>query len=139
MKSKISESIILLRIDRGENIIESIKTFCEINKVECASVSGIGAADRITCGVYNVETKEYKELGFEGTFEILSLSGNITKMNNQPYIHIHITASDETGSCFGGHLKEARISATCEVVLNIINCSADRLYDDQTGLNLLDI
>ncbi len=139
MKIKNIGYDILLRIDRGENLIESLKTACLQNNITCASVNGIGAADIITCGVYNINTKEYKELGFEGTFEILSLSGNITTMNAQPYIHIHITASDENGVCFGGHLKEARISATCEIVLNIIDCNIDRFYDEKTGLNLINI
>lgn len=139
MRSKSTHGHVVIRIDKGENLIESLKIACIEHHVVCASVSGIGATDFFKCGVFNLETKEYKELEFTGTFEILSLCGNITKKNGETYIHIHITAGDENGCCVGGHLIEARISATCEIILDVIDDNLERKFDSSLGINLLEL
>ena len=57
-------------------------------------------------------------------------------MNNEPYIHIHMSAADKNNNVVGGHLNEAYISATAEIVLEIIEASVDRIKDPNTGLNI---
>ena len=60
-------------------------------------------------------------------------------MNNEPYVHLHITVGDENCSSFGGHLIEARISATAEIFIHTLDCEVARVRDKAVGLNLLDI
>ena len=139
MRAKQIGNHIIMRIDRGEMLLDELNSVCRKYSVGCASVSGIGATDSFVCGVFNLETKEYKEFEFNGTYEILSLSGNITVKDGDPYIHLHICAGDELGKCIGGHLKQARISATCEIIISLIDCKVGRVHDAGSGLNLLDI
>lgn len=139
MRDKQIGNHIIMRIDRGEMLLDELNSVCRKYSVGCASVSGIGATDSFVCGVFNLETKEYKEFEFNGTYEILSLSGNITVKDGDPYIHLHICAGDELGKCIGGHLKQARISATCEIIISVIDYQLERMHDTETGLNLLDI
>ena len=58
-------------------------------------------------------------------------------MDSKPYIHLHMSAGDEKGAVYGGHLNKAVVSATCEMVVNILEGTVDRYYDEQIGLNLL--
>ena len=139
MKAKKADNIYYLRVDRGEYVIDSIKKICLMYDIKTASISGIGATDKFRCGVYNVNTKQYSETEFCGVYEILSLCGNITRFDGEPYIHAHICASDENGVVVGGHLKEARISATCEMIITAANTSIGRIPDKATGLNILDL
>ncbi len=44
--------------------------------------------------------------------EITSLVGNISQMNGEVYLHIHINLANEENKVFGGHLTSAIISAT---------------------------
>lgn len=81
-------------------------------------------------------TRKICENEFKGCFEIVSLTGTVNTKGGKYYSHLHISAGDESGRVFGGHLNEAHISATAEVVIRIINGEVDRFYDDATGLNL---
>ena len=47
-----------------------------------------------------------------------------------------MSAANESGAVVGGHLNSARVSATCEMVIRVIDGAVDRFKDDVTGLNL---
>lgn len=127
---------VMARADRGEEILESIKRIALAENIKLASVSALGAVDDFTVGVYNVEEKKYYSNSFTGSFEIVSLTGTINTMNGEFYAHLHMSAGNDRGEVFGGHLNKATVSATCEMVITLINGRVDREYDEITGLNL---
>ena len=57
-------------------------------------------------------------------------------MNGEFYTHIHMSAGNEKGEVFGGHLNRAIVSATCEMFIEIIDGEVDRYFDEEIGLNL---
>lgn len=130
---------IVLRIDRGEEVVETIVKLCEIEKIALASVNGIGAADHVLMGLYDVGLQQFNSTELNCPLEITALAGNITKMNGNVYQHLHITVADAKGNAYGGHLKQAWISGTAEVILDLISGEVDRALDSitGTGLNLL--
>lgn len=127
---------VMARADRGEEILESVKRIALAENIKLASVSALGAVDDFTVGVYNVEEKKYYSNNFTGNFEIVSLTGTINTMNGEFYAHLHMSAGNDRGEVFGGHLNKATVSATCEMVITLINGRVDREYDEITGLNL---
>lgn len=138
MQYKRFNNTIVARIDKGEEILDKIKEISLKENVKLANVNAIGATNNFTVGVLNVDEKKYCSNEFKGNFEIVSLSGTINTMNNEFYTHIHMSAGNEKGEVFGGHLNKAVVSATCEMVINIIDGIVDRKYDDSIGLNLFD-
>ena len=104
--------------------------------IKLAHVSALGATNDFTVGVYKVNEKKYYKNHFVGDFEIVSLTGTINTMNHEFYTHIHMSAGNDSGEVFGGHLNEAVVSATCEMVITIIDGEVERFLDDETGLNL---
>lgn len=127
---------IVARIDKGEEIVEQLKVISFLENIKLASVQALGATDSFTVGAYNVEKQEYKSNDFSGDFEIVSLVGTVNTMNGEYYSHLHMSAGNENGEVFGGHLNRARVSATCEMVINIIDGTVDRYREEKTGLNL---
>lgn len=138
MKYKKFGNKIIVRIDRGEEILEKIKEVALAENIKLASLSALGAVDKLTVGVFAVTDKKYYSNTFEGNLEIVSLTGTISTMNGEYYPHLHISVGDDQGRVFGGHLNEARISATCELVIDIIDGEIDRKLNDEVGLNLID-
>lgn len=127
---------IIARIDKGEEILEQVKEIAQKEKITLASVQALGAISRFTAGVFKTEEKEYLANELTGSYEIVSLTGTINTMNGEFYCHLHISAGNEKGEVFGGHLNRAIVSATCEMVIRKIDGRVDRYYDEQIGLNL---
>ena len=127
---------IIARIDKGEEILTMIKEISLKENIKLASVQALGATDEFTVGVYKVDEKKYYANEFKGYFEIVSLTGTINTMNGEFYTHIHMSAGNDKGEVFGGHLNKAIVSATCEMVIDIIDGNVDRKYDEETGLNV---
>ena len=108
---------IVARFDRGEEITAQLRALCEKENIRLASVEALGATDEFTVGVYNVDEHQYHALTFTGAHEIVSLTGTVNTMNGEYYSHLHM-------------------SATCEMVIRVIDGAVDRFKDDVTGLNL---
>lgn len=126
---------IIARLDKGEEILDKLKEVALKEDIKLASVSGLGATNDIKVGVFKTAEKKYYANEFSGDFEIVSLTGTISTMNNEYYAHLHMSAGDESGKVFGGHLNKAVISATCELVINVIDGQVDRELNEEVGLN----
>lgn len=129
---------IFARIDRGEEILEKLKEISVKENIKLAHVSALGATNDFTVGVFNVDEKKYYANSFSGNFEIVSLTGTVTTMNGEFYAHLHMSAGNDKGEVFGGHLNRARISATCEMVITVADGTVERKFDEDVGLNLFD-
>ena len=139
MKIKKFDNKIVVRVDKGEELVDSLTKIVEENNIKLGSISGLGATDRVKVGLFDVETKEYFSNELTGNYEINPLYGNITTMNGKTYLHLHINLADENHNSFGGHLNHAYISATFEGIIDIIDGEVDRKFDEEVGLNLLEM
>jgi len=126
---------IVARIDRGEEILAAVREIAGAEHIQLASVSALGATNDFTVGVY-VDEKQYHANDFKGNFEIVSLTGTINTMDGEFYTHLHMSAGDEKGQVFGGHLNRAMISATCELVIQVVDGTVERRFDPEIGLNV---
>ena len=129
----------LLRIDKNEEVLEVLTSFCKEHNITLANVSAIGAASKVKVGLFDVNEKEYISKEFEGIFEITNITGNVTTMNDEVYLHLHINFSDRDCNVYGGHLNTCVIGATCEVILDVIDAKVDRKFSTEIGLNLLEL
>ena len=136
MEYRRFDNTIIARIDKGEEILDIIKELTLKENIKLASVRALGATNDFTVGVYKIDEKKYYSNTFTGNFEIVSLTGTINTMNDEFYTHIHMSAGNDKGEVFGGHLNRAIVSATCEMVINIIDGKVDRYKDEEIGLNL---
>lgn len=127
----------IVRIDRGEEILESLAKVCNAEHILLGTLTGLGAVGEVTLGVFNRDIFAYEKKDFVGDMEIASCSGNISTMDGQNYLHVHMTVGNPmTGLCQGGHLNRAVVSLTGEFHIHAIQGEVDRKYSDQVGLNL---
>lgn len=128
----------VVRMDRGEEVMETLTTLCEQEGIRLASVEAIGAVDRAVVGLYDVGEKVYHKKEFTEPMELTSLLGTVTEKDGKPYLHLHATLCDANMQAHGGHVNALYISATCEMVLRLLPGQVGRRFDEVTGLNLFD-
>ena len=101
MEYKRFDSTIVVRIDKGEEILDKVKEIALKENIKLASINALGAVSEFTVGVFKTDEKKYYSNEFKGYFEIVSLTGTINTMNDEFYTHLHISAGDYTGKVFG--------------------------------------
>ena len=129
----------VIKLLKGERIVEQLVRFCKDNNIAAAAFTGIGAIHELEAGFYDAETKSYEWKKAQAQLELLNITGNISLNDREPFVHAHVTVADNELHAFGGHLKEATVSATCEIILKPIPVQMVRKHDSDTGLLLLDI
>ena len=136
MEYRRFNNTIVARMDKGEEILDKIKEIALKEDIKLANINALGATNEFVVGVFKVDEKKYYSNEFKGNYEIVSLTGTINTIDGEFYTHIHMSAGNDKGEVFGGHLNKAIVSATCEMVINIIDGIVDRYHDDEIGLNL---
>ncbi|MFO7676435.1 MAG: PPC domain-containing DNA-binding protein [bacterium] len=129
----------LLRLAIGEDVVEVLPRFVREQGIGSGLIQGLGAADEVELGLYDLATRSYHRRTFTGDCEIVALTGNIAWDGDNPVCHLHCVISDETLAAHGGHLYRARVSVTCEVAVIPGEGRLDRVPDERTGLKLLDL
>ena len=127
---------LVIRLDQDEEIIENLRAIAEKEQIKLASVEALGAINDFTVGVFDTVEKKYYSNRFQGAYEIVSLTGTITTKDGAFYQHLHMSAGESSGAVFGGHLSRAVVSATCEMIVRVIDGRVERVLDPDIGLNL---
>ncbi len=128
---------VIVRLDTGEEIVKTLTDLCNKIEIKAGSITGLGATDKATIGLFSMKTKKYHSKELTGDHEIALLYGNISTMNNKAYLHLHVNLCNSEHKSFGGHLKSAFVSATFEAIIDIIDGEINRKRDDNTGLDLI--
>lgn len=127
---------IVIRIDKGEEMIEKMLEVCRKENVTLANVNALGAVGEFEVGLFNTAEKKYYSTIHKGDFEIVSLTGSITTKDGELYHHIHMSAGNQENKVYGGHLNYAKVSATCEMFIHVMPGKVERKFSDEIGLNL---
>ncbi len=137
MEYRVFENHLVVRIDKDEEILNTVKNLAQKENIKLATLSAIGAVSDVELGLFKTKQKEYVSNRYQGDFEIISLQGTISQMDQETYIHAHLSIADIDQKCIGGHCNLAVVSATCELVINIIEGEIDRKFSNKIGLNLM--
>ncbi len=139
MQHKKIRNGFVLRLMRGEEVIKTLTSFVEEQKIPGGFVFGLGAFKEATLGYFDSAKKEYIKNFFRDDLEFGSLTGSISYVEGKPFIHAHVVAGGADCKAYFGHLFSATISATGEFFILPSDTRMERKADPETGLNLLDL
>ena len=123
----------------GEEMTRGLADLAKTRSIPGAYFTGIGALRAAMLGFFDVTLREYRRFGIDEQVEVLSLTGNIADEDGEPRIHAHIVVGRFNGATLGGHLLEAHVRPTLEVILIETPAALRRRFDPATGLALLDL
>jgi uncharacterized protein len=143
MRSKVindgPERTIALVFDKGDEVVSTLQRFAKEHGLTASRFSAIGALEGAVLGYFDWERKDYDRIPVQEQVEVLSLNGDIALDGDQPKVHAHTVLGRRDGSTVGGHLLEATVRPTLEVVLVESPGYLRKKCDPETGLALIDI
>jgi hypothetical protein len=105
----------VLRLDPGEDIVESLRAFGAGQDIRCGLISGIGAVGETELGFFVRDRRTYVRRRFEGEHEIGVLTGNFSELEGTPFPHCHIVLAGDDFVAHTGHLFRGVVTVTCEI------------------------
>ncbi len=95
----------LLRLGPGEDLVGSITAYAKIHDIRSASVTLLGAVRSASLRYFDQHRKDYRDFRIARPLEVTSGIGNISILDDEPFLHAHATFSDEDGQTFSGHIN----------------------------------
>lgn len=130
----------VLVFDTGDEVLAGLTQFAKDNALDAASITALGAFSDAMLGYFDMERKDYKKIPVEEQVEVLSLVGDIApKEDGEPQVHAHVVLGTSDGATRGGHLLEAHVRPTLEVIVVESPEHLRRKTDEETGLPLVTI
>jgi predicted DNA-binding protein with PD1-like motif len=134
------EKTFVLVFEAGEEVMAGLLAFASEQSIAGAHFTAIGAFERVTLGFFEPQKKDYKKIPIDEQVELMSLVGNIARDHHgQPRIHAHVVVGKSDGTAHGGHLMNAHVRPTLEVVLVESARHLCRTMHPELGAALLDL
>ena len=125
-------------IKNHEEIVNVLTQFCKDKKIKGGQIIGIGAVKNATLRFFNPSTKQYIDKTFDEQMEIANLTGNISLMNGDVYLHLHATFGRADYTAIAGHLLKATLNGAGEFIVTNYSLTLPRVKDSNIGLNVFD-
>jgi len=145
MKSKVLSSDDGVRthivvLESGEEAFSALTRFANEAGIAGASLSAIGAFENATVGWFDFQAKQYKKIPIDAQCEVLSALGDVaTGDDGKASLHVHAVLGLSDGSTRGGHLLEAKVRPTLEVIFTETPRNLRRRKQQHLGIALIDL
>ena len=123
----------------GDSVIDALTHFASENHLDAAHFTAIGAFSDATLAYFDWQSRQYQKIPLPEQVEVLSLIGDIADDNGKPKVHAHAVLGKRDGSTRGGHVLEAHVRPTLEVILTQSPAHLRRKTDPASGLALISL
>ena len=123
---------------KGDEVASGLVGFAQQYGITSAHFTGVGAFHDVTVGWMDRQKKAYKAIPINTQVEVLTLAGDIAVYNDKPVVHTHLVVGLSDGSAKGGHLLQAHVFPTLEVMVTVDPVEMQKTFDPETGLALID-
>jgi hypothetical protein len=124
-------------LSTGDEVMTSLKQFVTQQKITAAQISAIGALSDAVLLYFDWDKKDYMKIPVHEQVEVASLLGDVAEANSKPAIHLHIVVGKRDGQAMAGHLGEAHVRPTLEVIITESPVHLRKKHDPESGLALI--
>jgi predicted DNA-binding protein with PD1-like motif len=122
----------------GDEVASRLAEFAKRQHLRASHFTAVGAFRDVTLGYFNWDTKQYERIPVHEQVEVLSLIGDVALEDGVPKVHAHVVVGKKDGTAHGGHLLEAHVRPTLEVMLTETEGQLRKSYDPLSKLQLID-
>ncbi len=123
---------------QGDEAFSGLLEFADKYHVTSAHFTAIGALNRAALGWFDPQRKMYKKIPINGQHEVIGMSGDIAFYQGKPVVHTHMVVGSQDGTTRAGHVLDAYVSPTLEVMVIVDPIAMKKRFDPDTDLTLID-
>jgi uncharacterized protein len=123
---------------QGDEAFSGLLEFAEKYHVTSAHFTAIGALNGATLGWFDLQRKMYKKIPINGQHEVIGMSGDMALYQGKPAVHTHMEVGTSDGTTRAGHVLDAYVSPTLEVMVTVDPVAMQKRLDPATDLTLID-
>jgi predicted DNA-binding protein with PD1-like motif len=121
-----------------DEAMQALKAFAEAERLGGAQITAIGALSRARLAYFDWASKTYQPIDVDEQVEVASLVGDIAiAPDGKPSVHVHAVLGKRDGTAVAGHLEEAHVRPTLEVIITEMPEHLCKVKDAETGLALI--
>ena len=123
---------------QGDEAFSGLVEFAQKYHVTSAHFTAIGAVSGATVAWFDPQRKMYKKIRINGQHEVIGMSGDIALYQGKPVVHTHMVVGSPDGTTRAGHVLDAYVSPTLEVMVTVDPIAMQKRFDPDTDLTLID-
>ena len=142
MKSRIIDTqpnTYAVIFESGDEVASGLASFAEGQHLSASHFTAIGGFQDVTLGYFDWNRKEYRRIPIQEQVEVLSLIGDVALDRGTPKVHAHVIVGKSDGTAHGGHLLEAHVRPTLEVIVVESSGKMRKSYDPLSKLDLINV
>ena len=134
MNYTVDNKNVIVGLEKGDEIFTSLYDIIKKEQWTAAQITGIGAVKNTELGYFDETTKDYQRKFFPDVAELISLTGNLTTKDNEPFLHLHGCFSGTDYQCYGGHCFSSEVAAVTEINMTLLDVNIERQFNPEIGL-----
>lgn len=124
----------------GDEAMSCLLEFARRERLSASQITAIGALSRGKLAFFDWETKDYLPIEVGEQVEVASLIGDIAiGTDGKPTVHAHAVLGRRDGSAVAGHVLEAHVRPTLEVIVTESPAHLCKRKDPESGLALISL
>ncbi|REC78464.1 DUF296 domain-containing protein [Chryseobacterium elymi] len=132
------DQIYIVSVKNGSSIVDTLTDFVKNQNILAGEITGIGAVNEATLRFFRPSDKNYIDKTFNEQMEITNISGNVSEIEGEPVLHLHITLGREDYTALAGHLMDAKIRGAGEFIFYPLNTRVVKIKNEEVGINFYD-
>jgi predicted DNA-binding protein with PD1-like motif len=125
-------------LQTGDAVMATLKNFVARERIMAAQLTAIGALSEATLRYFDWDKKQYIDIPVKEQVEVASLLGDVAEgPDGKVALHIHIVLGRSGGQAMAGHLGEAHVRPTLEVIVTESPAHLRKRHDPESGLALI--
>jgi predicted DNA-binding protein with PD1-like motif len=125
-------------LETGDEAMAALQEFIVREQISAAQLSGIGALSEAVLNYFDWESRKYVRIPVREQVEVASLNGDVAlSPEGKPVLHLHAVLGRRDGTALAGHLAEARVRPTLEVIVTESPAHLHKQVDAESGLALI--